>query len=174
MDKTYRTEITRRFLIEQLPEPLTRASAHIQFFDNYLTETRLRLRTIRDPLTKEWTWILQQRSPAAEGRLAALKIGEIYLNEAEHARFELFEGTEIRKNRYFHEFDGQLCSFDVYLGPLWGLNMMIAEFGSLEEAANYQPPAWVFKEVTDDRFFYGDVLVEKTFADIQRHLAAGA
>ena len=56
--------------------------------------------------------------------LAALKVGEIYLNEAEHARFELFEGTEIRKNRYFHEFDGRLCSFDVYLGPLWGLNMM--------------------------------------------------
>ena len=35
MDKTYRNEFRRRYLIEALPDPLTRASRHLQLFDNY-------------------------------------------------------------------------------------------------------------------------------------------
>src|SRR5687767_12545773 len=104
MDKTARTEMSRSFLIEGLPDPLTRASAHIQIFDNYIPETRLRIRSVRDPETAAWTRILQQRWPAGDN-LACMKVAEIYLNEAEHARFEIFEGSEIRKNRYFHEYD---------------------------------------------------------------------
>src|SRR5829696_7367398 len=98
MDKTYRTEFRRRYLIEGLPEPLTRASRHLQLFDNYITSTRLRIRTVRDPETKQWTWMLQQRLAAEADGLMCLKIGEIYLNEAEHTAFESFEGNEIRKN----------------------------------------------------------------------------
>src|SRR5688572_9267094 len=106
MDKTYKTEFRRVFLIEELPEPLTRASRHLQFFDNYIANTRMRLRSVRDPETKGWTHILQQCSPAGENDISCLKIGEIYLNDAEYDRFKLFEGHEIRKNRYFHDFDG--------------------------------------------------------------------
>ena len=64
MDKTARTELYRLFLIERLPEPLTPMSAHIQLFDNYIENTRLRLRNIRVPETKEWRHVLQQRFPA--------------------------------------------------------------------------------------------------------------
>jgi CYTH domain-containing protein len=120
MDKTNRTEMHRAFLIEGLPEPLTRASAHLQIFDNYIQDTRLRVRSVRDPETAGWTRILQQRFPVNEDDLSALKFAEIYLNAAEHAHFEIFEGTEIRKNRYFHEFDGRTFAFDVYMGKLWG------------------------------------------------------
>ena len=122
MDKTNRTEFRRVFLLEALPEPLTRASAHIQIFDNYIDGTRLRIRSVRDPQTAAWTRILQQRFAAVEKDLSALKVAEIYLNDDEHARLEHLEGEEIRKNRYFHEFDGRMFSFDVYLGPLWGVN----------------------------------------------------
>ena len=60
MDKTARTETRRIFLLHNLPEPLTRASRHLQIFDNYIENTRLRLRSVRIPETKTWTWILQQ------------------------------------------------------------------------------------------------------------------
>jgi len=49
MNKTALPEYYRLFLIERLPEPLTPAGAHLQLFDNYIENTRLRLRLIRDP-----------------------------------------------------------------------------------------------------------------------------
>ena len=65
-DNTTRTELHRTFLIEGLPEPLERKSSHLQLFDNYIHETRLRLRSVRVPETKEWTLLLQNRYPAGE------------------------------------------------------------------------------------------------------------
>jgi len=167
MDKTNRTEIHRSFLIEGLPEPLTRASAHIQIFDNYITETRLRIRSVRDPETADWTRILQQRFPVNADDLSALKFAEIYLNDAEYAHFEIFEGTEIRKNRYFHEFDGRTFAFDVYLGKLWGLNIARVEFETADELDRFEPPPFAVVEITNDPFFLGEVLVTKSFEDVR-------
>lgn len=171
MDKSYKTELHRSFLLEGLPDPLTRASAHIQIFDNYIANTRMRLRSIRDPQTKVWTWILQQRFPAVEDDLIVMKIAEIYLSEAEHERFELFEGTEIRKNRYFHEFDAKIFAFDVYIGELWGVNMAKVEFENIDELRKFEPPPFVFSEVTNEPFFLGENLVAKKFADVQTAVA---
>lgn len=159
------------FLIETLPEPLTRASAHIQIFDNYIPETRLRLRSVRDPETREWTRILQQRFPVAEDNLSGIKIAEVYLSEAEYAHFEQFEGNEIRKNRYFHEYDGRSFSFDVYLGPLWGLNMARVEFDSMDALEAFEAPPFAIFEVTNDRFFLGDILVTKNFDDVRNEVS---
>ena len=171
MDKTNRTELRRTFLIEGLPEPLTRASAHLQIFDNYIPETRLRLRSVRDPATYAWTRILQQRFPATAENLACIKIAEIYLNEAEYANFEQFEGNEIRKNRYFHEFDHKTFAFDVYLGPLWGLNIARIEFDSQEELEAFHRPAFARFEITNNRLFFGDVLVTKSFEAVRNEVA---
>lgn len=171
MDKTNRTELHRTFLLEGLPEPLTRASAHIQIFDNYIAGTRLRLRSIRNPETSVWTRILQQRFPVSEERLSNMKISEIYLNDAEYAHFEQFEGTEIRKNRYFHEFDGRTFAFDVFLGPLWGLNMTRVEFEGENELDRFEPPPFAIFEVTNDPFFLGEILVTKNFEDVRAEVA---
>ena len=171
MDKTYRTEFCRRYLIETLPEPLTRASRHLQLFDNYITGTRMRIRTIRDPETRKWTWLLQQRLTAEAAGLMYLKIGEICLNEAEHTVFEPFEGNEIRKNRYFHEFDGREFAFDVYLGPLWGLNIASVEFADAVSFENFETPSFAVFDITNDPFFLGETLVEKKFEDVQNEVA---
>ncbi len=171
MDKTNKTEFLRTFLIEALPEPLTRASRHLQFFDNYIANTRMRLRNLRDPLTKEWTHILQQRFPAQSDDVSCLKIAEIYLNEAEYGRFQLFEGNEIRKNRYFHEFDRKSFSFDVYLGELWGVNIARVEFDSADAMKTFEPPPFAVFEVTNDPFFLGDNLVFRKLADVQNEVA---
>lgn len=171
MNKTAQTEFNRLFLIESLPEPLTPASSHLQIFDNYIENTRIRLRAIRDPYSKLWTHIIQQRYtlPTDDGTIT--KLAEIHLNEAEHAAFERFEGREIRKNRYFHEFDRVSFAFDVYLGPLWGLSTAKVEFETRDQMESLIPPPFAIFEVTADPFFAGSSLVEKNFADIQAEVA---
>lgn len=171
MNKTAQSEFHRLFLIEHLPEPLTPASSHLQLFDNYLENTRIRLRQVRDPYSKAWTRILQQRFPAHDGDGAETKLGEMYLNDAEYAAFERFEGREIRKNRYFHEFDRVIITFDVYLGKLWGLNTARVDFENREQMAAFIAPPFAVFEVTNSEFFSGVNLVEKLFADVQAEVA---
>lgn len=171
MDKTNRTEMHRSFLVEGLPEPLTRASAHIQLFDNYITGTRLRLRSVRHPETAAWTRILQQRFPVSEENLACLKFSEIYLNDAEYAQLQIFEGSEIRKNRYFHEFDRRTFAFDVFLGELWGLNIARVEFETEDELSKFEPPPFTVLEITNDPFFLGQILVTKSFEEVRGEFA---
>lgn len=170
-DKIYRTELHRSFLIEALPEPLTRASSHLQLFDNYIHETRLRLRAIRVPETKEWTNLLQQRfaTGAVPGEM---RVSELYLNEAESEHFKVFEGNEIRKNRYYHEFDGHMFEFDVYLGPLWGINRARVEFQSISEMSEMIAPPWATIEITGNPFFDDANLVQCKFEDVQNELAS--
>lgn len=173
MNKTAQSEFHRLFLIEGLPEPLTPASSHLQLFDNYIENTRIRLRQIRDPYSKAWTRILQQRFPAHEGDGAETKLAEIYLNDAEYAVFERFEGREIRKNRYFHEFDRVIFAFDVYLGQLWGLNTARVDFDSREKMESFIAPPFAILEVTSDPFFFGDKLVTKVFEDVRAEIGKG-
>jgi len=165
MNKTSATEYYRLFLIERLPEPLTPASAHLQIFDNYIAGTRLRLRLIRDPATKNWVRILQQHVEV-DGPSGS-KLAEIYLNDEEYSNFEQFEGREIRKNRYFHEFDRINFAFDVYLGGLWGLNTARVDFESVEDTHNFEPPSFAVFEATTDPFFVGKNLVNVGFDDVR-------
>lgn len=169
LDKTYRSEIRRRFLVEGLPEPLTRSSAHIQIFDNYIAGTRLRIRSVRDPASKDWTWSLEHRLNTEI--LGLTKVGELHLSEEEHAVFEHLEGNEIRKNRYFHEFDHHQFSFDLYLGPLWGLNIANVDLPDEDELRSFVPPPFAVLEITNDPFFNGENLVAKSFEDIRSEVA---
>ena len=171
MNKTAHTEFQRLFLIERLPEPLTPASSHLQIFDNYIENTRLRLRQIRDPYSNSWLRKLQQRFHAGDGENSINKIAEIPLNEAEYSVFAQFEGREIRKNRYFHEFENVSFAFDVYLGRLWGLNTTKVEFDTHEHLETFIPPPFAVFEVTNDPYFSGENLVEKKFTDIQAEVA---
>jgi CYTH domain-containing protein len=170
MNNTALSQFRRLFLIERLPEPLEPKSAHLQIFDNYIEDTRLRLRLIRDPSLKNWTRILQQQI-AAENDLAETKLAEIHLNETEYSNFEQFEGREIRKNRYFHEFDRVSFAFDVYLGDLWGLNSALVGFPSADEMKAFEPPSFAVFEVTNDPFFLGKNLVGKKFDDVRERVA---
>lgn len=166
-DTHYRTRISRRFLLADLPEPLTRASRHLQLFDNYLENTRIRLRAVRDPHTKEWTRILEQRFSIPESAESIWKISEIFLNDAEYQHFERFEGREIRKNRYLHEASGANFEIDVYLGNLWGLCVAQVYFENIEEMRDFEMPDFIVAEITNYEFFNDANLVDKKFADVQ-------
>lgn len=167
MDKTAPNELSRLFLIENLPDPLTPASAHLQLFDNYIEGTRLRVRSIRDPREKSWMRQLQHRMRLSNGRAVFI---EIQLNDDEYSIFERFGGREIRKNRYFHELDGQSVIFDVYLGALWGLKSAKVEFFDSEYFYRYSPASFMIFEVTDNPFFFGEHLVAATFSDVQTEI----
>ncbi len=170
MDNSATTEFKRFYLIEALPEPLTRASPHIQLFDNYIPATRLRLRSIRFPEKKAWTYLLEQRS-WNEAELPSCDVTRIALNEAEHAALEHLGGTEIRKNRYTLEIEGRLFEFDVYLGKLWGVNRVAVSFGSLAEMLAFEHPDPDYYEVTGNAFFRDENIVEGTLDDIQAEIA---
>lgn len=178
MNENYRTELRRVFLLRDLPAPLTRASKHLQFFDNYIENTRLRLRSVRAPRTKSWSWILEQRFPQNENDFSIWNVSEIVLNETEHAAFEIFEGREVKKNerietnelrfnRYFYDVENRQMEIDVFLNPLWGLCLGKVFFAAEEEPENFGKPDFVIAEVTQNEFFLGRNLVGKTFADVQ-------
>lgn len=177
MNKTFRTEFRRLFLLEGLPEGVKPADEHLQIFDNYIENTRLCLRSVRKPHTKEWTYILRQLQYNQD--FSKIEIAEIYLNEAEHSVFEIFEGrkiseneraetNEIRLNRYvFNNLE-----IDVFLGKeIWGLCLATARFKTLKAMQMFEKPAFAVLEVTNNEFFIGKNLIGKTFADVQKKFA---
>ena len=171
MDKTAYTELHRLFLVEGLPEPLTTASSHLQIFDTYIPHTRLRVRQMRDPITNHWTRMLQQRFCAKDGEHAITKLIEMHLDDDEFAIFERMRGSETRKNRYFHEFDGRTVVFDAYLGSLRGLTTAKVEFDSAKSMLDYEPAPFLKLEVTEVESFESRMLAEKSFGDVELEIS---
>ncbi|HEY0406377.1 MAG TPA: hypothetical protein VGC89_11665 [Pyrinomonadaceae bacterium] len=168
--KYARVERERRFLLEELPEGLTRASEHAQITDNYITGTRLRLRKIRVPRTKERVWKLTQKFAPDGADFSRTVITNIYLSPAEYETLSVFEGNELRKNRYPFEHEGRAFGIDVFLGALSGLILAETEFETDEEMRAFVVPPFAFAEVTNDELFTGGGLVEKSFAEIRAEL----
>src|SRR2546430_15691627 len=119
--KYARVERERRYLLQDLPAGLSRASYHVQITDNYMTGTRLRLRKVRDPQTNKWTVKFTQKFAPNPQDLSRTVITNSYLNPNEYEVLSIFEGNEIRKNRYSLEFEGRKFSIDMFLGDLLGL-----------------------------------------------------
>ena len=169
--KYARVERERRFLLTGLPEGLEPAAPHAQIFDNYLTGTRLRLRKIRVPERREWTWKLTQKFAPDPSDFSRTLITNIYLSQYEYEMLAVFEGNELRKNRYPFEHEGRAYSVDVFLGDLRGLFLAETEFETDEEMRAFAPPSFAALEVTNDETFTGARLVGLTTEDLRRELA---
>ena len=170
MDNQYKTELLRSFIIDALPEPLTPASRHIQIFDNYIPNTNIRLRSIRVPETKEWEHCLQKLEYDA-ARPFERMVQEIMLEEAEYSQFQIFEGEEIRKNRYFSGGGDLQFTFDIYLGDLWGLNIATARIEDRASAEEIIVPDFAVFETSGVPEFHGTRLVASTIDDIRASVA---
>lgn len=168
--KYARIERERRFLLREMPEPLTRASEHVQIWDNYLTGTRLRLRKIRTPQTKKWTMKLTQKFALAPPDFSRTVITNTYLSAYEYEVLSVFEGNEIRKNRYPFEYEGRKYSIDVFLGALWGLILAETDFETDEEMAGFKLPPFAAVDVTNGELFTGGRLVELTIDELRPEL----
>ncbi|HEX8140954.1 MAG TPA: hypothetical protein VF553_00040 [Pyrinomonadaceae bacterium] len=172
MSKYALVERERRFLLRDLPSPLTRASEHVQIWDNYVTGTRLRLRRIRVPRTKERIWKLTQKYAPDPKDFSRTLITNIYLSPAEYEVLAVFEGNEIRKNRYPFMHEGRAYSVDIFLGALWGLVLAETSFETDEEMREFTPPPFAVRDVTNDEMFTGARLVELSIDDIRTELKA--
>jgi len=166
-----KTIYRRRFLLEDLPAPLTRASEHLQFFDNYLTETRLLLRQIRTPKTGLWQRKFVQEFPVETSDLSKLNRAKIDLSEYEYEVLSVFEGNELRYNRYFYELENGKLEVDMILNrELWNLILASAEFETEAEANAFLPPDFAAREITQDEFFLPQNLTSSTLEDVKKHL----
>lgn len=166
-----KTIYRRRFLLADLPAPLTRASAHLQFFDNYLTQTRLLLRQIRTPKTKLWERKFVQEFQPEAGDFSKLNYAEIDLSEYEYEVLSVFEGNELRFNRYFYELENGKLAIDMILNrELWNLIFASAEFETESEMRSFSPPDFAAREITQDEFFLPQNLANSTLEDVKKHL----
>ena len=168
--KYARVERERRFLLRELPEPLTRASEHVQIWDNYITGTRLRLRKIRVPQTRKWKLKLTQKFAPAPPDFSRTIITNTYLSAGEYQVLAVFEANEIRKNRYPFEYEGRKYSIDVFLGGLWGLILAETEFETDEELDGFSAPPFAVRDVTNEELFTGGSLVNLTAEEIRVEL----
>ena len=168
--KYARVERERRFLLQDLPEGLTRASPHVQITDNYLTGTRLRLRKVREPQTNKWTVKLTQKFAPDPRDYSRTVITNIYLSPLETETLNISDANEIRKNRYPFEFEGRKFSVDMFLGDLFGLVMAEVGFETDEELDGFVKPPFAIADVTNVELFTGGRLCELTFADIREEI----
>jgi CYTH domain-containing protein len=169
-----RMERERRYLLQDLPEGLTRASYHLQITDNYITGTRLRLRKARDPKTNMWTMKFTQKFAPNPADLARTLITNINLNAQEAEALSVFEANEIRKNRYPFEFDGRKFSIDMFLGDLFGLVLAEVSFATDEELESFPKPTFAIADVTNNELFTGGRLCHLTFEDIREEVRRSA
>ena len=166
--KYARVERERRYLLQDLPEGLTRADHHLQITDNYITGTRLRLRKVRDPRTNKWVVKFTQKFAVKPDDLSRTIITNTYLNAIEAETLSVFEANEIRKNRYSFEFEGRKYSVDMFLGDLFGLVLAEVSFETDEDMEGFRKPAFAIADVTNNEIFSGGRLSELTFEDIRK------
>jgi len=168
--KYARVERERRYLLQDLPEGLSRADHHLQITDNYISGTRLRLRKVRDPKTNKWVVKFTQKFAPDTDDLSRTTITNTYLNPIEADTLAIFEANEIRKNRYHFEFEGRQFSVDMFLGDLFGLVLAEVSFDNDDELENFSPPPFALAEVTNNELFSGGRLSQLSFADLKDEL----
>lgn len=168
--KYARVERERRYLLQDLPEGLTRADPHLQITDNYITGTRLRLRKVREPRSNKWTVKFTQKFAPNPEDLSRTIITNTYLNALEAETLSVFNSNEIRKNRYYFEFEEHRFAIDMFLGDLFGLVLAETSFDNDEELESFPKPKFVLAEVTNDPVFSGGRLSELTFAEVRQHI----
>ncbi len=170
MEKYARVERERRFLLRELPPEFKLSDPHTQIFDNYITGTRLRLRKVRVPTKREWTFKLTQKFAPDPSDLSRTLITNLYLTQYEYEVLAVFEANEIRKNRYPYEHANRAYSIDVFLGALHGLILAETDFQTDEESRAFPLPSFAAFDVTNDEIFSGGKLVYLTSDEIRAEL----
>ncbi|MFN2577139.1 MAG: hypothetical protein ABR607_05560 [Pyrinomonadaceae bacterium] len=168
--KYARIERERRYLLQDLPEGLSRTDHHLQITDNYITGTRLRIRKVRDPATNKWVVKFTQKFAPNRQDLSRTMITNLYLNATEAETLSIFQANEIRKNRYYFDFAARRYSIDMFIGDLFGLVLAETSFETDEELDNFQRPPFALADVTNNETFSGGRLSELTFTDIKKEI----
>ncbi len=165
--KYARIERERRYLLQDLPEGLSRADHHLQITDNYITGTRLRIRKVRDPETNKWVVKFTQKFAPDPRDLSRTIITSTYLNATEAEVLSVFAANEIRKNRYYFEYEDRKFSIDMFIGDLFGLVLAETSFETDEDLEAFSVPPFALADVTQNELFTGGKLSEMRFEDVR-------
>ena len=168
--KYARVERERRYLLQDLPEGLSRVDDHLQITDNYITGTRLRIRKVREPRSNKWVVKFTQKFAPDQSDLSRTIITNTYLNAIEADTLSMFNSNEIRKNRYYFDYEGRRFSVDMFLGDLFGLVLAEVSFDNDDEIDNFSKPPFALADVTNDELFTGGKLCELTFAEVREEI----
>lgn len=162
-------ENERRFLVTDCPDLSAEPFRLIE--DVYLSDTRLRLRSIMHPdssrefkLCKKYVSLDPASGP----------IVNIYLSEVEHAILSCLPGRPIRKRRYRVAWGDSTFAVDIFEGALMGLVLCEMEAESPDDVRLAAFPPWAAREVTDDPFFAGGNLARATAAELKARFYADA
>ncbi len=135
-------EIERKFLIEKLPDDISRYKCR-KIKQAYISmDPTIRIRQ------QDNEYILTVKG---SGLLKRIEY-ELPLTEEQFNRLQKkTEGNIIEKTRYMIPLDNGLkAELDIYEGRLKGFMNVEVEFSSTKEAILFDPPTWFGSEVTQD------------------------
>lgn len=157
-------EIERKFLITSLPAGFLDKHRGERIDQGYLiledqTELRIRNRAGHCTMTLK------------QGRgLERLEQEKAIDKELFAMLWPLTVGRRIEKTRYVIDQSGHCLELDFFSGTLAPLVLLEVEFTSIDASHDFVPPAFVCKEVTNDRTYSNAMLATIGLAaDIGRH-----
>lgn len=113
---------------------------------------------------------MTKKEPIKEGDASHQLESTIHLTKEEFSELSMLKGKRVSKNRYLYTEGNYTYEVDVFQGDLKGLVLVDVEFKSYKEKADFIPPNWVLKDVTQENFLAGGMLCGKSYADISDKL----
>ena len=155
-------EIERKFLLPGRPEEFADAPSeridqgYVAISDDGV-EVRVRRAGVRTVLTVKQGGGLRRLEEELDIPAATFE-----------ALWPITEDRRVEKERFKLERDGRTIELDVYGGELDGLVVAEVEFESEQESADYNPPAWLGREVTGDERYANRRLAVHGLPDEER------
>lgn len=154
------SEHERRWLLDRDVLQVIVNTRHHRIVDHYLTDSRIRLRSMRDSETGEVTYKLTKKYGLGDDY--SEPITTIYLAQAEYELFAKLPHRALTKQRYKLAENGVAYSIDVFGEPHHGLILAEIECASQEALLKLPAPSFAVKEVTADERYRGGALSTKT------------
>ncbi len=140
------TEIERKFLVRDIPEPSTRGAGE-QLRQGYLAEEGSV--AIRIRITESTAWLTVKAGKGLQRTEVEFEVTP----EQTSALWPHTSGRQIDKRRYTmplgRHADAAIAELDLYAGDLEGLATVEVEFASVCSAEGFEPPSWFGEDVTD-------------------------
>lgn len=150
-------EIEKKYLVKQLPEPLT-AYPSFELEQCYLcSNPTLRIRKKDEDYI--FTYKNRLNPTVKDGKICVSEEVELPLTKEsyEHLK-EKADGIVITKTRYHIPYRGYCIELDLFHGDYEGASLAEVEFASEEESMDFVPPEWFGIDVSGDYHYTNSYL----------------
>ena len=153
-------EIERKFLVNKIPENLENYEK-IEIEQGYLTnKPTIRIRKANE----KYILTIKSKFGVSKSDNGSIVNNEheleITAKEYEHLKKKI-DGRVLKKTRYIIPLDNGLkVELDIFKERLFGLVFAEVEFQSLEMADNFVKPAWLGRDVSDDKRYRNSSIVK--------------